>query len=86
MDEEQKGSPKPECAGKPANWLHELITKGSVSVNPTCCMNMEEEEEGYVNVMEWMMLTKDGRHLMRPGWTWKRLGRRGDDHQCGKAG
>ncbi len=46
--EEQIGS---QFAGK--HLLHELLAKGAASVNTTCCMDMEEEDEGcdnFINV------------------------------------
>jgi hypothetical protein len=47
--EEQIGSQR---AGKHAKWLHELMTKGAASANTARCMDMEEEDQGCINVIQ----------------------------------
>jgi hypothetical protein len=42
----------PECAGKHSKWLHEPITKGAASMNATCCMDTEDEDEGCISVIQ----------------------------------
>jgi hypothetical protein len=42
----------PKRTGKYAKMLPELMTKGVALVNATCCLSMEEEDKGYINMVK----------------------------------